>query len=212
MKYASVFRNKNINNFLKLLKKNKLVIFLWICLITGMILGTTFVSFFDTEILYKINFLFKNDFETRINQSWKEIFISSFFNLNLFVFATELSAVSCWGIFLIPIIITIRGLSLGLSTGYLYLMYKLKGIAFYLLILLPGMFLSSVGHNKFSAESMKISFDFTKLFFYNNNFECNFKQNLVQNFKKLCNCLILMMISSILDVCFILLFSNFFEF
>lgn len=212
MKYVSVLKNNNINNFLKLLTKNKLSMFIWFCLLVSMVLGTVSITYFNTELLYKVNFLFTNDFKIRATQSWKEIFLSSFFSLNIFVFSTELCMLSCFGIVLIPLIIIVRGYSLGLSAGYLYLTYKLKGIAFYILILLPGIIMSSIGYSKFAVEAIKFSYNFFKLIFSKHDFEYNFKLNMKQNAKKAGNCLIIMVLASVLDVCFMLLFSNFFDF
>ncbi|MBQ3093413.1 MAG: hypothetical protein IJC57_04075, partial [Clostridia bacterium] len=161
MKHASSIIK--INNILELLKKSKTSILIWFCLILGITLGVFCVSYIEIESFYKINFLFINNFKENINQTWSEIFTTSFSASSIFVFILELCILSCWGIFLVPILIILKGYSLGLSAGYLYLIYKIKGIAFYLLILLPGVFLSSIGYNIFASKTINFSYNFTKL-------------------------------------------------
>ncbi|MBQ3093159.1 MAG: hypothetical protein IJC57_02760, partial [Clostridia bacterium] len=96
--------------------------------------------------------------------------------------------------------------------GYLYLIYKIKGIAFYLLILLPGVFLSSIGYNIFASKTINFSYNFTKLIFSKQDNNYNFKINFLKNIRELSKCLIFVLISCVLDTCFILLFSKFFDF
>lgn len=210
MKHASSIIK--INNILELFKKSKTSILIWFCLILGITLGVFCVSYIEIESFYKINFLFINNFKENINQTWSEIFTTSFSASSIFVFILELCILSCWGIFLVPILIILKGYSLGLSAGYLYLIYKIKGIAFYLLILLPGVFLSSIGYNIFASKTINFSYNFTKLIFSKQDNNYNFKINFLKNIRELSKCLIFVLISCVLDTCFILLFSKFFDF
>lgn len=210
MKHASSIIK--INNILELFKKSKTSILIWFCLILGITLGVFCVSYIEIESFYKINFLFINNFKENINQTWSEIFTTSFSASSIFVFILELCILSCWGIFLVPILIILKGYSLGLSAGYLYLIYKIKGIAFYLLILLPGVFLSSIGYNIFASRTINFSYNFTKLIFSKQDNNYNFKINFLKNIRELSKCLIFVLISCVLDTCFILLFSKFFDF
>lgn len=210
MKHASSIIK--INNILELFKKSKTSILIWFCLILGITLGVFCVSYIEIESFYKINFLFINNFKENINQTWSEIFTTSFSASSIFVFILELCILSCWGIFLVPILIILKGYSLGLSAGYLYLIYKIKGIAFYLLILLPGVFLSSIGYNIFASKTINFSYNFTKLIFSKQDNNYDFKINFLKNIRELSKCLIFVLISCVLDTCFILLFSKFFDF
>ena len=210
MKHASSIIK--INNILELFKKSKTSILIWFCLILGITLGVFCVSYIEIESFYKINFLFINNFKENINQTWSEIFTTSFSASSIFVFILELCVLSCWGIFLVPLLIILKGYSLGLSAGYLYLIYKIKGIAFYLLILLPGVFLSSIGYNIFASRTINFSYNFTKLIFSKQDNNYDFKINFLKNIRELSKCLIFVLISCVLDTCFILLFSKFFDF
>ena len=210
MKHASSIIK--INNILEKFKKSKTSILIWFCLILGITLGVFCVSYIEIESFYKINFLFINNFKENINQTWSEIFTTSFSATSIFVFILELCILSCWGIFLVPILIILKGYSLGLSAGYLYFIYKIKGIAFYLLILLPGVFLSSIGYNIFASKTINFSYNFTKLIFSKQDNNYDFKINFLKNIRELSKCLIFVLISCVLDTCFILLFSKFFDF
>ncbi len=200
-----------INNVLNLSVRNKSLIFIFLCLISGMIFGSLSVNSLNMESLHKIDFLFLNDFQERISQTGIEIFISSFFILSLFALIIELSALSCWGVIFIPLVMTVRGLSLGLTAGYLYSIYALKGIAFYILILLPGIFISSLGLAIFSSESLKFSSKLLRVIVPKSEDEKlwdEFKYHL----RKSGYCLILMSVSSLIDLCFTSMFSRFFNF
>lgn len=199
-------------DFLKASKNKKSIIFLFLVLIIGIVLGTMSASSLNMEIIYKIDFLFLKDFAERINESNTQIFISSFSALSLFVLITEFLAFSCWGEFFIPFIIMFKGFSIGLSASYLYLIYNLKGIAFYLLILLPGIFISCIGLVLLSSVCMKFSFKLLKVLALKEENQILFRPILKNHFKKSIYCLLILAISSIIDVLFMMMFSKFFNF
>lgn len=198
-------------DFIKIGKNKKTILFLFFCLILGMILGTLSVSSLNMDYISKIDLLFINDFKERMAESNIQIFTSSFSVLSIFAVALELSALSCWGMALIPAIVAFKGLSLGLTAGYLYLVYGLKGIAFYLLILLPGIFISCVGITLFAAGCMKFSFNLSKLLLAKYQQE-SILDSLKNHLRKSGYCLIVLAMSSIIDVCFMIMFSRFFSF
>ena len=68
-----------------------------------------------------------------------------------------LSGCSLWGGLLIPLTTFFRGFGLGILTGYLYYSYGWHGFLFHLLVILPGMFLSSIGIAYGSEKSLKLS-------------------------------------------------------
>ncbi len=193
-------------------KNNKVLIFLIVCIITGMILGSSSVGYINMEVLHKLDFLFLNDFKERLNQSGLDIFVSSFSSLFIYMLFIEMAALSFWGVVAIPLLIVFKGLGLGLAAGYLYLIYGLKGIAFYILILLPGIFISSVGIVLFSVGAFKFSGKFAKKILpasHNNERLWNvFKVHI----RKSGYSLILLAFSSVVDMSFMAMFSKFFEF
>lgn len=58
---------------------------------------------------------------------------------------------------MIPLTTFFRGFGLGILTGYLYYSYGWHGFLFHLLVILPGMFLSSIGIAYGGEKSLKLS-------------------------------------------------------
>lgn len=209
LKKISTFLNKyEVINFGK---NNKVFIFLVCCMISGMVLGAVSVGTINMEIVHKMDFLFLNDFKERIKSNGTDIFVSSFSSIVIFAIVTEMCALSFWGSAVIPLVNFFRGLGLGITSGYLYLIYGLKGIAFYILILLPGIFVSSIGLILFSAESTKFSVKFAKMILPRETSESLWDE--LKNHIKSCGyCMIILLISSLIDLMFMEMFSKFFEF
>ncbi len=198
-------------DFLNLSKSKKSTIFLFICLIAGMIFGTVSVSSISMEFIYKLDFIFLSDFKGRLSQSNTEIFISSLCILSIFALLLELCSLSCWGMIFIPFIMGFKGFGLGITAGYLYLIHGLKGIAFYLLILLPGIFISSIGLTIFSSQCIKFSISILKNVLSKEESK-NLRYEIKNHLKKSGYCITILLMSSIIDVCFMIMFSRFFNF
>ncbi len=192
-------------------KNHRTIVFLSILMAAGIVLGTIAVGTVSMDFIYKIDFLFLNDFSARISSTHLEIFISSLLSLFAFSLIIEFSTLSFFGALLIPVIIIFKGLGIGITAGYLYMIYGLKGIAFYILILLPGIFISSIGIIIFAAESFKFSCKFAKKILPKSDGEsvwCEFKNYI----HKIGCAFIVLLFSSLIDVGFMAMFSRFFEF
>lgn len=204
----SFFKNYNILN---LSNNSKIQAILLIILIAGMICGAVSIPSLNVELINNLDFIFLTDFNERMSQTNLQIFISSFSILSIFAFMIELGAFSCWGAIFIPAIILFKGLGLGITAGYLYLIYGLKGIALYILILLPGIFISSLGLILMSSHAINLSLKFLRNVFPKAN-EGQLWEDLRYHMKKSSYCLMILCISSLLDVCFMMMFSRFFNF
>ena len=118
-------------------------IFLISFLLTGFILGIILSGMVSDSTLEKLNSIFLSDFGVRIEHALQQVFIASLgssFLLLLFCFLMGLSA---WGMFFIFLIPFFKGIGLGLTCGYLYLSYGIKGILCFLVLILPGALLCS---------------------------------------------------------------------
>lgn len=192
-------------------KNHKIIIFLSILMAAGMVFGTVAVSAVSMDFIYKIDFLFLNDFNARISSTHLEIFISSLLSLFVFSLVIEFFTLSFFGAVIIPVIVAFKGLGIGMTAGYLYMIYGLKGIVFYILILLPGIFISSVGIIIFAAESFKFSCKFAKKILPKSGNEPVWNE--FKNYLHKIGCaFVILLISSLLDVGFMAMFSRFFEF
>ena len=207
-KFINFLDRYDIINFSK---NYRTIIFLSILLLLGMVLGTISISAVNMDFIYKVDFLFLNDFKERIASSNLEIFTSSLLSLSFFSLLIEFVTLSFFGALLIPVLIAFKGLGIGMTAGYLYLIYGLKGIAFYILILLPGIFVSSIGLIIFAAESFKFSCKFAKKIFPKSDGISIWNE--FKNYIHKIGCaFVIMLFSSLLDVGFMAMFSRFFEF
>lgn len=192
-------------------KHHKIMIIFSALVILGMVLGAILISAVTMDFIYKIDFLFLNDFKERISSTNLEIFTSSLLSLSAFSLVIEIAALSFFGALFIPVLMIFKGLGIGMTAGYLYLIYGLKGIAFYILILLPGIFVSSIGIIIFSAESFKFSCKFAKKILPKSNGEPLWNE--FKNYIHKIGCaFVVLLFSSLLDVGFMAMFSRFFEF
>ena len=207
-KFINFLDRYDIINFSK---NYRTIIFLSILLLLGMVLGTISISAVNMDFIYKVDFLFLNDFKERIASSNLEIFTSSLLSLSFFSLLIEFVTLSFFGALLIPVLIAFKGLGIGMTAGYLYLIYGLKGIAFYILILLPGIFVSSIGLIIFAAESFKFSCKFAKKIFPKSDGISIWNE--FKNYIHKIGCaFVILLFSSLLDVGFMAMFSRFFEF
>ena len=123
----------------------------------GMISGTIAAKNADENLLAQLDFLFASNFKSRIQQPAGNTFAASLASSFIFLLVIFLSGCSLWGGLLIPLTTFFRGFGLGILTGYLYYSYGWHGFLFHLLVILPGMFLSSIGIAYGSEKSLKLS-------------------------------------------------------
>lgn len=209
-----LFKTKNFlseNDIYNFGKNNKVLLLMFFCLIVGMTIGSISAGCINFETLDKLNSIFLTDFKQRISQNRVEVFVSSLSMYFIFALILEISALSVWGIVSVPILLVFKGMGMGLSGGYLYLVYGLKGIAFYILILVPGIFVSSIAFALFGVCAFKSSVAISKKILPNPSGDALWPC-LKSNIKKLGYCTLLLCFSAFLDMAFMMMFSIFFEF
>ena len=101
----------------------------------------------------KLDLFFVTNITDRINNGITTAFYASFASNFLFLFSAFLMGFSLWGIAFLPFIVLFKGFGIGVSAGYLFSNYGFKGVIFYLIILLPGIFLFSMALVYQSASS-----------------------------------------------------------
>lgn len=207
-KFKCINKNKEITYFLK---NNKLLIFLSIILILGMVFGSLGIKFIKLDTIKKLDFLFATDFSERNSQPKVYTFIASFSSSYMFTLLILIMSLSFFGSVTIPIIIFFRGIGLGITSGYLYLIYGLKGIAYHILMLLPGVFISSVAILLISSYAIKFSIQFASKITPKPT-EDRLWSKLIEYLKKCSYLSIILIFSSIIDMIEMMLFSKFFNF
>lgn len=192
-------------------KNNKILLLMFFCLILGMIVGSISAGCINFETLDRLNSVFLTDFKQRMSQSGAEVFVSSLSLYFVFAIIMEFSAFAAWGTAFVPLLLVFKGMGMGLSGGYLYLVYGLKGIAFYILILVPGIFVSSIAFAFFGVSAFKSSVAISKKILPKPSDDMLWPY-VKSNVKKLGHCTLLLCFSAFLDMAFMMMFSSFFEF
>ena len=128
-----------------------------IILIIGMVLGSIYARNIGENTLEKMDFLFACDFKARTSEPFSTSFFASFASAFIFILACFLCGLSMWGVFFVPIVLFFRGFGLGLASGYIYLVYSLKGMLFNLFVILPGAYICCISIIFASMESTKFS-------------------------------------------------------
>ena len=188
-----------------------LTLLLILIMIVCMVCGSICINYINLNSIKKLDILFLTDFDTRSSQKELYTFISSFTSLFLFWIILIMSALSFLGSFMVTLVFAFRCWGLGLLSGYIYLIYGLKGIAFYILVLLPGIFVSSVAFIFMTANSIKFSLKVSKKFLPNPD-ESALWNEMILYLKKSGYILIILMIASIIDMAFMKMFSKLFVF
>lgn len=213
MRYAPVKIKDFINahEFFCFIRNNGYFIFLSCILLFGMVGGALSVNFIKLETVRKLDLLFSSDFQQRVGQPCTATFISSLSSSFIFMLFIFFSSLSLFGALIIPISILFRGFGLGLTAGYLYLIYELKGIAFYILIIVPGIFISSIGLILLSMISIRFSLKFASKLLPNPGNERLWDE--FPGYFKLCGYILtILTISSLVDMVSMLIFSRLFNF
>ena len=108
----------------------------------GIILGAVYVNS-ESVIIEKLSVVVDSYTSLKAEQGIGEIFLNSCFSNLLFVFTNIFFSFSLIGypvIFFIPLL---KGLGIGSVCGYLYATYKLSGLGYTLLTILPGTVVSA---------------------------------------------------------------------
>ena len=198
-------------NIMGFIITNKLTLFMSFVFLIGMLVGTICIEKVKIETIRNLDFLFCSDFKVRLNQTWINNFIASFSSSFIFVIFMVIMAFSFPGLIFIPVILMFRGVGLGLVGGYLYLIYGLKGVAFYILILIPGIFISSLGLISISCDSMRFSYKLSSKLMPKSGNDRLWNE-MIAYLKRVGYTTVIFVISPLADITFMMLFSRFFKF
>ncbi len=125
-------------------KRYGIIAFFITLLFAGMIFGSIKAGTASSGSLEKFASFFSDTLNFGKNQTPMKTFVNSF--TVSFVFAAVLFVLSMspLGVIFIPVIMTIRGFEYGITSGYLCITYGLKGLAYYITVILLGAFISSL--------------------------------------------------------------------
>ena len=178
--------------------------------LVGVILGCLLVGRLDS-VLGDATDKFNSFFDIRHNEGFLSIFKNSALSVlpyYIFIFLCGTSVIGC---VITPLILLVYGFSYGGFAGYLYFTYKLDGIMFNVLVLIPSVLICVVGMLLLTREA----FSFSKLL-SGICIKSNKPINIYSNFKhysvKSLIFLIFAVVSVFFDIGMSLLFIDFFEF
>ncbi len=129
----------------------------FILLILGILIGVFTAKQGNSSVLTQVESIFHSFYSARENQS---IIISVLNSLKVsaaFWVINLLFGLCAIGMPFVAVIPTIRGLGIGLVTGYIYSIYGLKGIGYCLLVIFPGALLSFVPLIYAVSDAFKMS-------------------------------------------------------
>ncbi len=109
----------------------------------GMVFGVVKAGNASGELLKSMDFLFTTNLSARLTHPMYMTFASSFASNFLFLFLTFLSGLTAWGFILIFGIPMFKGFGTGLSAGFLVINFGFRGVGFYILVMLLGLFVFS---------------------------------------------------------------------
>ena len=109
----------------------------------GIIFGAVSSRNADIKLLQRLDFIFQTNFNIRCSQGLISAFVSSFASSVMLLTVVFLLGLSLWGGFISPVVPFFKGYGYGLSVGFLYGAYGLKGIFYNILVILPGSFISA---------------------------------------------------------------------
>ena len=101
--------------------------------------------------------MFFTNLDARLSQNVINTFCACFASDFIFLFAVFLLGLTPWGIPVLPFIVFLKGFGTGITAGYLFSVHSLKGIVFYLFVLLPGTFLFCLALILFSSAAFTAS-------------------------------------------------------
>lgn len=164
---------KYSHNLKALIINNKSLAVLACILLLGIFLGSLSVGAMKTTVINKIGVLFLDNFKNRSSEPLFFIFISSLSSVFIFVLLAFFMGLSVWGFIMVPFVPLVRGICIGFTQSYLYSQYGLYGIAFQLVVLFPGIFVSSIAILLITKEAMALSHSLSNVFIFN---ETNYKK------------------------------------
>lgn len=211
-KVKKVKKIKNKVSTIEVFRQNKTFVLLSIFFLFGIFIGSISSENLNNTVFDKISKLFLSNIELRESSSILYIFIASLSTSFLFILIAFFMGLSMWGCILVPIVPLLRGFCLGISQSYLFSTYGIKGIGFELLVLLPGLFISSVAILLMTREAIRLSHNFSSFMLFGDREPFGKKDDIRVYFLRTGCAITISVLSSIVDIILNTAFLRFFHF
>lgn len=190
-----------------LFKGNYIFLIITAIFIFGLLLGSFSISICQNQNYYGLNSYFSDYIVFLKEAAFSEVFLTSFFMFSLIVFLNYILGLCLIGNFISLFISIFISFGIGSISGFLYKSFSVRGIGFFALALLPGLFLFCINY----ILSLKRSFCFSKELFKlcksENQVLINFKNYSVQFIIHFILCLISSLVYSFFSNTFVEMFN-----
>lgn len=153
-RHKSIKRDFSLNVFLK---RNLATILFALAFAAGVVWGALVSVKADEQFLGKMDFLFTTNLNSRLSMGAFSSFAAHFASNFIFFAACVLCGLSPWGVVALPFVLAFKGFGTGLSAVYLISTYGLKGLGFYIVVVLPGAFIFSLALTLMCSECSLMS-------------------------------------------------------
>lgn len=123
------------------LAKYGVSVFLTAALISGIVFGAVCEKNADENLAKGLDFLFTTNLNERLSQNFIETFCACFASDFIFTAVVFLLGITPWGMAVLPAVMFFKGFGTGLSGGFLVGTHLFMGFLFYVVVLLPGIFI-----------------------------------------------------------------------
>lgn len=179
------------------------VIFI-LCFALGIIRGAFASADAQAQLLEDMDFLFNANLQSRLSAGLLSSFAAHFASNFIFFSATVLSALSPWGAVALPCVAAFKGFGTGVFAAYLISSFGIKGVGFYLAVVMPGTFIFTMVLLFLSSESCRVSLKIARCIFGKTNLPAPLG-GYVKSY--LFRCVYYLLISALAAVCDMLLWS-----
>ena len=178
----------------------------------GLVVGAASGRGFSQETFDKLDLFFVTNIDARSQMSVFSIFLSCFVSYFLFIFCIFLSALSAWGFTTVPLLSALKGFTVGLSSAFICSQYRLSGIGFYILVVLPGTVLFLFALIRYAAHGFRLSVRFLRLSMFGVEREPEIRRHIKYFIKKTMFALLSVGGCAAADMLLWMLFANKFDF
>lgn len=178
----------------------------------GFLVGAGCASGIDKGVAERLDMLFVTNISARLDMSVPQIFLSCFVAYFLFIFTVFLMGLSAWGFLGVPLLSVFRGFTAGLSCAMIYQLYRMTGVGFYILVILPGTLLFLYILVRYSASGFHLSRRYMRLSLFGNEREPEPEAHVKRYFRKTLFALLGCGGCAVADMLLWVIFANKFDF
>lgn len=178
----------------------------------GLIVGATSGHSYDETTSDTLDLLFVTNIGARQEMRVFDIFVSCFVSYFLFIFCAFLSAISAWGFVAIPALSAFKGFVVGLSSAFIFSLYRLSGVGFYILVVLPGTVLFLFTLIRYSAHGFRVSLRYAGFSLFGTEREPQLRQHLKVFLKQTLFAILGCCACAVIDMVLWVLFAGKFDF